>query len=48
MNTVASVTNSYKKVTKWLQFGNKRLQFGYKTAKKLQNNDKNREKVTIW
>ncbi len=35
-------------MTKWLQFGNKWLQSGYKTVKKLQNSDKIRQKVTIW
>lgn len=34
MNTAASVTNSYKKVTKWLQFGNKMVTNSYKVVTK--------------
>lgn len=59
MNTDASVTNSYKKVTKWLQFGYKVVTNSYKMVtfcpksdKKVTKNakklQKNDKKVTIW
>ena len=59
MNTDGAVTNSYKKVTKWLQFGYKVVTNGYKMVtfcpksyKKVTKNakklQKNDKKASKW